>query len=111
MADNQFREGTKLMPVRCGCGRAVKASSFYMGNHWAVKCPGCGMGQMFGYRTEEEAVNAWNVAMLGNMRRAFSELKYECFDCKHFDYGICKAELLDDFYATPGNICPKFERR
>ena len=110
MADNHFREVKKLMPVPCGCGGEAKAWEF-MNGKWYVKCHKCAIGQMFAYRTEKEAVEAWNAAMLGNMKKAFLEVKYECFDCKYFDCGICKAEPLDDFYATPGNRCQMWEMK
>lgn len=76
----------EVKPVRCGCGGEALISTWTGSNATVVNdcttvyCEKCGMQTRI-YRTESEAIEAWNRAMGAD--RGFDEW---CTDCKEYDH-------------------------
>lgn len=75
----------ELKPVRCGCGGEAKVSTWTGSNATvfndcnAVYCENCGM-QTKKYRTEAEAITAWNKAMGADVNSVVSVFSSEVND-------------------------------
>ena len=87
---------SELKPVRCGCGGEAYAWELAEGSYilepWIVMCQTCGC-QTGEYRTEAEAVAAWNTAMGERKKGEWIEypdcLQYE--DAYADDQIVCSA--------------------
>lgn len=55
----------ELKPVLCGCGGEAKVRGNVFSGWYMVICQKCGIETQY-FSTKGEAVNAWNVAMIGH---------------------------------------------
>lgn len=95
----------ELKPVRCGCGGEAKVITTYKS---IVVCSNCQI-LSDGYKTEVEAIEAWNRAMTGVVKNVITERPAKVINIKpgglHGDhYGICEncgRYVEDDFKFCP----------